>query len=122
MPDWVKDIILAVVTSSAVSSFAQFILTKIDNKKNLAKKIDELDNKFERKNALDARAHILHFADEQRSGLIQHSEDYFRQQILDIDTYNRYCETHPEFANGLTKMASEYIQNEYKRIYLTNDD
>lgn len=122
MPDWVKDIILAVVTSSAVSSFAQFILTKIDNKKNLAKKIDELDNKFERKNALDARAHILHFADEQRSGLISHSEDYFRQQILDIDTYNRYCETHPEFANGLTKMASEYIQNEYKRIYLTNDD
>lgn len=122
MPDDVKTIIVAVLTSSAFFSFAQFILTRFDNKKNLEKKIDEMNEKSDKNFAILARTHILRFADEQRSGIIPHSEEYFRQQILDIDTYNRYCETHPEFANGLTKVSSEYILKEYKRIYLNSDD
>ena len=67
-----------------------------------------------------ARTHILRFADELRNGT-KHSDEYFRQQILDIDTYNNYCDTHPDFANGLTRMASEYIREEYRKEYLSNN-
>ncbi len=134
-----KDIIIAVICSGAFFSFIQFLITRWDTKKGLEKKIEEVkettvqevndvrkdvgnvyDTLAEHK-AILARTHILRFADEQRSGVITHSEEYFKQQILDIDTYNRYCEQHPEFANGLTRMASEYIQEEYRRLFLNGN-
>lgn len=125
--------VLAVIGSSAFFSFLQFIITRQDNKKGMEKQISEVKETIEENNkALNekidcnkaelCRTHILRFADEQRSGVVLHSDEYFRQQLLDIDTYNRYCETHPEFANGLTRMASEYIREEYRRIYLNNEN
>lgn len=137
MSDSVKDIIIAIVCSSAIFSFIQFMLTRRDNKKNievkLGQKIDEVHNevvevkqdvtymsdRLEEHKATLARTHILRFADELRTGT--HSKEYFQQQVLDIDTYNHYCETHPDFANGLTRMASEYIQDEYRKQYLNNE-
>ena len=115
-----RDIIVAVVCSGAFFSFAQFLLTRWDTKKGLEKKVDQLADRLEEHKATLARTHILRFADELHNGTI-HSEEYFRQQILDIDTYNNYCENHPEFANGLTRMASEYIRDEYRRQYLHNN-
>lgn len=111
------DTIAAIVIAIIGSGFIQFIINRWDNKKNLAKKIDSLSEDFQEHKAVLARTHILRFADESRNG-IDHSKEYFQQQILDIDTYNNYCETHPEFANGLTVMASEYIKEEYKKKYL----
>ena len=139
MRDTVITIVSAVVTSGAFFSFLQFLLSRFDNKKGMEKqigrleeKIDAIDKKFDDKvsdidgkleehRAVLARTHILRFADEQRQYVRQgtsHSEEYFKQQILDIDTYNNYCDKHPKFANGLTVMASEYILSEYKRVYL----
>ena len=114
-------LIIAIITSGAFFGFAQFMITRWDNKKNIEKKIDALAAGLDEHKATLARTHILRFADEQRSGVIHHSDEYFRQQILDIDVYERYCEAHPDFANGLTKMASEYIREEYKRLYLNNE-
>lgn len=131
------DIITTIVLSGALFSFIQFLIQRYDTKKGLEKKIDEvqetmsnevgevkedvnaISERLEEHKATLARTHILRFADELRTGT--HSREYFQQQILDIDTYNHYCETHPEFANGLTRMASEYIQDEYRRQYLNND-
>lgn len=143
MPEEFKQIIITILTSGAFFSFAQFIISRWDNKKGIEKQISRLDEKLdtmedsidkkirrvednqEKHIATLARTHILRFADEQRqlvkSGAT-HSEEYFKQQLQDIDTYNSYCDTHKDFANGLTKMASEYIQKEYKRVYLDNDD
>ena len=135
-------IVLTVIGSTAFISFIQFLITRYDNKKGMEKeigklgeKIDLIDEKFDnRVNEIDgkleehratlARTHILRFADEQRQYVkqgITHSEEYFKQQILDIDLYNSYCEKHPEFSNGLTVMASDYIRSEYKRVYLDNE-
>ena len=127
-----KEIVLAVIGSGALFSFIQYILTRRDNKKNIEKKIDEMDersekrfketnDKIDRNQAVLCRTHILRFADEQRSGTVHHSKEYFEQQIQDIDTYETYCNAHPDFRNGLTVMASQYIKEEYKRIYLNND-
>ena len=129
------DLVIAIVTSGAVFSFIQFMVQRYDTKKGLEKKIDEVqetvtkevndvrqdvcgvrDALAEHKATL-ARTHILRFADELHNGTI-HSEEYFKQQILDIDTYMAYCEAHPDFANGLTKMSSEYIKEEYRKRYL----
>lgn len=116
----IVDIIVAVVCSGAFFSFAQFLLTRFDTKKGIEKKVDMLAEQLAEHKATLARTHILRFADELRNGT-KHSDEYFRQQILDIDTYNNYCETHPNFANGLTRMASEYIREEYRKEYLSNN-
>lgn len=136
----IKEIIVTVLLSGALFSFLQFLITRHDNKKNvkdeLEKKMDEgfkkvttkitgvsdkvevVSNGLEEHKATLARTHILRFADELRNGT--HSKEYFEQQLKDIDTYNDYCEKHKDFANGLTRMASEFIQKEYQRLYLSH--
>ena len=123
--------VITLLTCGALYGFIQFLITRHDNRKNNLKnieaKIDAVskevtlvrDEQSEFKATL-ARTHILRFHDELKNG-ISHSDEYFRQQILDIDTYNRYCETHPKFANGVTVMASEHIIDEYRKTFLTTD-
>lgn len=135
MPEEFKQIIITILTSGAFFSFAQFIISRWDTKKGIERelknqisrldgRLDTIEENQEKHIATLARTHILRFADEQRqlvkSGAT-HSEEYFKQQLQDIDTYNAYCDTHPNFSNGLTVMASEYIKEEYKRVYLNND-
>ena len=115
------DIIVTVIASGAFFSFIQFLLTRWDTKKGVERKVDDLVGSFEEYKATLARTHILRFSDELHNHLY-HSQDYFRQTINDIDTYDKYCEKHPEFANGLTKMASDYIREEYKKQYLDSND
>ena len=135
----VSTLLIAVVGSNAIFSFIQFIITRHDNKKGMEKelgktneKIDNVEAKFDKRidetqakiaenQAILARTHILRFADEQRSGTVHHSKEYFEQQLDDIKTYNDYCDEHKDFKNERAVMASEYIKEEYKRIYLSND-
>ena len=123
---------LTLLTCGALYGFIQFLITRHDNKKNNLKNIEakldtvskdvasvrEEQSEFK---ATLARTHILRFSDELHNGQY-HSDEQFRQQILDIDTYTRYCERHPEFANGLTVMASEHIRDEYRKRFLTTDN
>lgn len=111
-----KDIIIAVVCSGAFFSFVQFIIQRWDTKKSIVNKVDALSNNFEEYKATLARTHILRFDDELHNNMF-HSKEYFKQTLADIDTYNRYCAKHPDFANGLTVMASEHIKEEYRKNY-----
>lgn len=108
-----------VLGSGALFSFLQFIIQRYDNKKGMQKQIDKIYDRMDERDAIQARTHILRFNDELENGM-KHSKDYFRQQIQDIDTYEEYCRTHPDFANGLTVMASKYIKSEYERQYQTH--
>lgn len=136
---FILPIVLALMTSQAFFSFLQFWLQRKDNKKGIEKelkktnekidnvekkfdkRIDETNGKIDRNQATLARTHILRFADEQKSGIIPHSKEYFEQQLDDIKTYNDYCSEHKEYKNERAVMASEYIKEEYKRLYLSND-
>ena len=111
-----KDVILAIIASGAFFTFLQFLITRYDTKKQLEKRIDLLSEKIDEHKAILARTHILRFSDEIRNG-VEHSEDYFKQQLLDCDTYDHYCQTHPQFSNGLTVIASEFIKEEFERLY-----
>ena len=120
-----KDIIIAVIASGAVFSFLQFILqfvfSRLDNRHNLGRQIEALGEKVDRNQAILARTHILRFADDLRNG-IEHSEEYFRQQMLDCDTYDHYCSEHPEFSNGLTIVAADFIKEEFRKKYTTKGE
>ena len=120
-----KELIIAIVGSGAIFGFLQFIIqflvTRNDMKQNFGEKLDDLNSKVDRNQAILARTHILRFADDLRNG-IHHSEEYFRQQILDCDTYDTYCRNHPDFSNGLTIVASKYIREEFEKMYMKGDE
>lgn len=120
-----KELLLAIIGSNAILGFAQFIIqflvTRHDMKQNFGMKLDKLDAKVDRNNAILARTHILRFADDLRNG-IRHSEEYFRQQMLDCDTYDSYCRSHPDFSNGLTIVASKYIREEFEKMYMKGEN
>lgn len=130
-------IVVTILTSEAILGFAQFLITRYDNKKNIEKKIearfDATDKKIEEKfdatdkkidavaEAVDenaailARTHILRFSDEIKNGII-HSSEYWRQQLDDCDTYQRFCETHPNFKNSYTEHADKHIKDTYDKL------
>lgn len=108
-------LIVTIVTSGAFFTFVQFMITRWDNKKNIEKKIDNLADKVDRNQAILARTHILRFSDEIKNG-IEHSNEYWRQQLDDCDTYGRFCLAHPDFKNSYTETADEHIRETYKEL------
>lgn len=114
-----ENIWIAVLTSSAVFSFVQFLITlafsRKDKSKEIAEKLDALAETVDENQAILARTHILRFSDEIRNG-VEHSNEYFRQQLDDCDTYERYCEKHPEFKNSYTMIANKHIKETYERL------
>ena len=118
----VTTLIVAVIGSGAIFGFLQFIIqflvTRADMKQNFGKKLDDLNEKVDRNQAIHCRTHILRFSDEIRNhGVKFHSEESYRQQIIDCDTYDAYCREHPDFSNGLTIIASKYIRDEFTKLY-----
>ena len=113
-------LIAAVMGSNAVFGFLQFIIQFLvqrnDMRQSFGKGLEELNAKVDRNQAVLARTHILRFADDLRNG-VHHSEEYFRQQMLDCDTYDAYCRDNPDFSNGLTVIASQYIKDEFIKHY-----
>lgn len=122
---------LAFIGSQAIFGFLQFIIqfifTRNDMKQNFGTQLTEMkqqieDNhretnqKIDRNKAELCRTHILRFSDDLRNG-VHHSEEYFRQQLLDIDTYENFCKENPTFSNGLTVIASDFIKTEFIKLY-----
>lgn len=114
--DMFLELVGIILGSGALFSFIQFLVQRHDTRKGLEDQISRIEERLDERDAVLARTHILRFNDELENGM-KHSKDYFRQQIQDIDTYEEYCRTHPDFANGLTIMASKYIKSEYERLY-----
>lgn len=93
------------------------IKTDIDNIKTDVNQIKEkqtkIDEKIDERDAISARVRILRFNDELLDN-IDHSKDYFDQILLDIDFYDKYCNSHPDFVNSITKIASANIKKQYE--------
>jgi hypothetical protein len=121
-----KDIILAVLASGAVFSFVQFLITlgfsRKDKSNEIEKKLDNLNDKIDKvaesvdeNAAILARTHILRFSDEIKNGMV-HSSEYWRQQLDDCDTYQRFCDSHPNFKNSYTEHADKHIKDTYDQL------
>jgi hypothetical protein len=121
-----KEIFLAVLASGAVFSFVQFLITlgfsRKDKSNEIEKKLDNLNDKIDKvaesvdeNAAILARTHILRFSDEIKNGMV-HSSEYWRQQLDDCDTYQRFCDSHPNFKNSYTEHADKHIKDTYDQL------
>jgi hypothetical protein len=124
MKETIITIILTIIGSSALWQTVTFLITRADSKKNnpiyneikkVSDKVDQLSDKVDENQAILARTHILRFSDELKNGVV-HSEEYFRQQLDDCDTYDRYCDAHPEFKNSYTLTANKHIKDSYEKL------
>lgn len=86
-----------------------------DVKKTLAAHIKEDEESKTRQ----ARIRILRFYDEICEGK-RHSENHFEDIIEDIDDYESFCDSHPDFKNNRGQTACEYIKEIYKKIKAEN--
>ena len=112
-------IVVAILGSGALSSLIQFFISfgfsRKDKTKNIENKLDLLSEKVDENQAVLARTHILRFSDELKNG-VEHSAEYFRQQLDDCDTYERYCEKHPDFKNSYTMVANKHIKETFEKL------
>ena len=90
--------------------------------KAMEKRMDKmqatLDNHIhedEDERARNQRYRILRFYDEMCEHR-DHSESHFEDILDDIDDYEKYCLSHPEFRNNRGKVAMEYIKTMYGKI------
>ena len=82
---------------------------------DLVKEIKGISSKVDENAAVLARTHILRFNDELINGT-EHTQEYFRQQLQDIDTYEAYCSAHPQFRNTYAILAIENIKRTYNSL------
>lgn len=112
-------ILAAIIGSSGIWTFIQYKIEKKDQQNDKIDKIidqvDKLSEKIDGNQAVLARTHILRFDDELMNG-IDHSQEYFRQQLDDIDTYEKYCGTHPGFKNSYATSAIDHIRHTYQTL------
>ena len=114
---------IGVLLGGGILTFAQFLITRYDNKhdrlrtvidmiKTLEKKVEQVERKVDERAAIAARVRIIRFGDELQTGKL-HSKDAFDQCMSDITFYDEYCGQHPEFRNNQTKMTVQYINSNY---------
>lgn len=72
--------------------------------------VEDEDNK-----ARQARYRILRFYDEICEHK-KHSESHFEDILEDIDFYQNYSDTHPEFKNNRGHVAMEHIKEKYAKV------
>ena len=126
-----------VLGAEAVWKFGEFLITRKDKKKDnndtinsrfdkLENRLDEIDEKIDKNEAQRARTQILRFNDELYMGKI-HTKEHFDEILAACDSYNKYCDTHPDFENMRTVKAQERISEVYDKcsknhLFLDNND
>ena len=94
----------------------RFLFGKIDEKLDaISGKVDKLEEQANEDKALQARTHILRFADELYNH-IDHSKEYFDDILGDVDRYEKYCDEHPNFRNNKTVMSTQRIKDVYNKL------
>lgn len=123
------EILTAVVVAILSSKLWDFLASRFKRKdekedkqdrvlqaiRDLKAEVGTISTKVDENAAVLARTHILRFNDELING-VDHSFEYFRQQLQDIDTYEAYCEVHPQFRNTYATMAISNIKDTYDRL------
>ena len=91
----------------------------LDEVKDLKQDLADHKDKSEERHATLCRAHILKFGDEVRHG-IPHSKEGYDNILLDIDSYEEYCEKHPGYKNNVAVATMKHIKKMYQN-HLEND-
>ena len=86
------------------------LLDKVDA---MDQKIVSLEEKSDERDATLCRTRFLRFGDEVMHG-IPHSKEHYDQTLADIDTYETFCSSHPNYLNNVAKVTIRHIKNKYE--------
>ncbi len=112
---------LARAVGKAINSDIASKVDSLDEKiNNLEINLKDLKADCDKRDATLCRAHILRFGDEVLHG-VKHSFEHYQNVLLDIDTYEEYCSTHPLYKNNLAKVTIELIKKTYKESFNNKD-
>jgi hypothetical protein len=115
----IASVVVAIIGSNGLWAFIQYKTDKKDKQSekmdSIVESISKLSEKIDNNQAVLARTHILRFDDELMNGM-DHSQEYFRQQLDDIDTYEKYCDGHPAFRNSYAVSAIKHIRDTYQQL------
>ena len=115
------------VAGGGILAFVQFLINRhdrkhdrfaeiIDTMQDIRNEVREIKKEASRSDAVRSRTSILRFQDELYNN-VTHSREYYDQVLDDIETYEKYCRENPDFQNGRTKAASQYIREERDRLF-----
>lgn len=109
-----------------VVALISVVANALTNRKGTRKQIEALEKKLdahvkedEDYKAKQARTRILRFSDECSRGDL-HSENFFDDVLEDIDYYERYCTSHPDFRNNKGQAAMARIKEVYAKCKKNN--
>lgn len=125
-----SDAVIVALITAVVTLFGTIlttITTSISNRKKTVSRIDDVEVKLnnhiseeELVNAKQMRIRILRFNDELCRGT-SFSENHYEDILEDIDSYEKFCNTHTDYHNGKGQIAMENIRKEYKEHMLHRD-
>ena len=87
------------------------VIAKVDN---LSKELADHKAKSAERDATLCRARILRFGDEILHS-IPHSKEHYEQILIDIDSYEKYCDDHQEYKNNIAVATIKYIKKMYQK-------
>ena len=106
-------------TQSSIEQMQEQVTTDLKATKKEVADLQEGFNQHladeEEHRAKQSRYRSLRFYDELCEGRL-HRESHFEDVLDDIDFYERYCETHPQFRNSRGKAAMDYIKETYHKV------
>ena len=93
------------------------VMAKLDA---LGKQLDEHIRKDAAAKADESRSRILRFGDEVRREIL-HTEEHWIDILRDIDRYEDYCDTHPNYENNRAAATISHLKKVYKDHIRNND-
>lgn len=116
---------LIAMGSAIVIKLLDWLLARRSEKKGaiaqLTQKVDKIAQELKdhvdenrESSAVQARQRIQRFNDELLHGQL-HTKEYFDSILIDITNYQRFSNSHEDFANQVTGLAVENIKRVYKK-------
>ena len=76
-------------------------------------RLSNLEHKLDEHNAIESRIRIIRFGDEISHNIL-HSKNHYDQILIDITSYEKYCNENKNFKNDITGTTINIIKDKYR--------